>query len=73
MYGSSTSWNSSRSPVTMITSSPRSRAWVARVAITSSASKPAFSTIGIFSVSTTWRIRPICWRRMSGASERPSL
>ena len=48
MCGSSTSWYASRSPVTMMTSSPRSRACVASVAMTSSASKPAISMIGIF-------------------------
>ena len=47
MSGSSTSWYASRSPVTMSTSSPWSRAWVASVAMMSSASNPAASMIGM--------------------------
>ena len=42
---SSMSWNASRSPVTMVTSTPSRAARPARVAITSSASKPSERTL----------------------------
>ena len=46
----------------------------ASVAMMSSASKPAqLDRSGCRSVSTTWRTRPICWRRMSGAASRFAL
>jgi hypothetical protein len=53
-----------------MTSSPAVAGRVASVAITSSASNPAISTMVMPSVSMTWRTSPICWRRMSGAASR---
>src|SRR5579875_2990289 len=56
-----------------MTSHPRSRAWVAKVARTSSASYPGTSTRGIPNEATTSRIMSNCGVSSSGVSERPAL
>ncbi len=67
------SWKLSRSPVTTTTSQPRSRASVARVASTSSASYPGASTTGMPNASMTWRIISNWGGSASGVSARPPL
>ena len=73
MCGSSTSWYESRSPVTTITSVPAIAARVASVAMTSSASTPSATSTGIFTVSSTSRIRGSWWMNSSGVALRPAL
>ncbi len=73
VISSSTSCNASRSPVTISTSMPSCSAWVARVAMTSSASNPGALTIGTASASHTSRISDTCPRKSEGVSERFAL
>ncbi len=56
-----------------MTSHARSRAWVASVASTSSASYPGTSTSGMASAATVARIMSNCGQSSSGVSERPAL
>ena len=68
-----TSWKASRSPVTTSTSMSCASAWVARVAMTSSASKPSAVTIGTRSASSTSRTSDTWPLKSVGVSARPAL
>ena len=48
-----TSWNASRSPEQISTSKPSASACVVSVPMTSSASKPSFSTVAMHSAAST--------------------
>ena len=52
---------------------PSAAAWVARVAMTSSASKPSAQTIGIRNASSTSRTSETCPLKSLGVSARPAL
>jgi hypothetical protein len=52
---------------------PSAAAWVASVAMTSSASKPSAVTMGTRSASSTSRTRETCPRKSVGVSARPAL
>jgi hypothetical protein len=67
---SPTSWKVSRSPVQISTSIPAATACVVRVAMTSSASKPSFSTVRIRSASRTSLTRAIWPENSSGDFDR---
>ena len=68
-----TSWNASRSPVTMSTSNPAASAWLVKVAITSSASNPSTWSTGTFSAPSTSWIRLTCPLKSSGVALRVAL
>ena len=67
------SWNASRSPVTITTSMSSAAAWVASVAMRSSASYPASDTRGMPSASSTSKIRLSWLRKSAGVSRRLAL
>ena len=73
MEESETSWKASRSPVQISTSKPWATAWVVRVPITSSASKPSFSIVGIRSASSTSLTSETWPENSSGDLERLAL
>ncbi len=68
-----TNWKASRSPLQIRTSMPASRAWVVRVAMTSSASYPSSSTTGTRSAASTSCTRLIWPLKSVGVWERFAL
>ena len=70
---SSTSCSTSRSPVTMSTSKPACSAWVARVAMMSSASYPGTDSRWTPSASSTSKMRLSWLRKSAGVSRRFAL
>lgn len=68
-----TSWKESRSPVTISTSKPSASAWVASVAITSSASKPSIANRETFIASSSSPISSTWPLNSSGVLERFAL
>ena len=70
---SSTSCSTSRSPVTISTSMPACSAWVARVAMMSSASYPGTDSRRMPSASSTSKMRLSWLRKSAGVSRRFAL
>ncbi len=67
------SWNESRSPVTISTSKPAASAWVASVAMTSSASNPSTANRSACIASSSSPISSTCPLNSSGVFERVAL
>ena len=67
------SWKASRSVETTHVRSPSASAWVASVAMTSSASQPSNSRFWYPNASTIGRKLGNCSRSSSGIGRRPSL
>lgn len=68
-----TNCSESRSPVTTSTRYPSCSAWVAKVAMMSSASKPGSASTVMPSAPSTSLVMSICPRNSSGVADRPSL